>query len=155
MSKNILDAEVRKDTLSRVDALTPEHQRRWGRLSVNEMVCHLGDQIRLALGDLEAKDISSVFTRSGLKWMVLAGMPFPKGKVQTFEELDHAKGGGTQAVTLADDIETLKNLVARFVDRSGQDGQFTRNPVFGALSNKQWGRLVFLHMNHHLAQFGA
>lgn len=153
--KNLLDADTRKETLTRVEALTPGHERRWGRMSAGEMVCHVGDQIRLALGDLAAKDVSTVFTRSLLKRLVLAGMPFPKGRIETFEELNHAKGGGTQAAAFHEDVKTLKNLVARFVDRDGQDGSFARNPVFGRMSNRQWGRLVYRHMDHHLAQFGA
>ena len=38
----------------RIDRLTPDSERQWGKMSVDQMVCHLSDQLRLALGELSA-----------------------------------------------------------------------------------------------------
>jgi hypothetical protein len=32
---------------------------------------------------------------------------------------------------------------------------FSPHPFFGKLNNKDWGRVTWKHLNHHLVQFGA
>ena len=44
------DAMVR-----RLRTLTPQHQRRWGKTTVHQMLCHVSDQLRVAPGDLPTK----------------------------------------------------------------------------------------------------
>jgi hypothetical protein len=29
------------------------------------------------------------------------------------------------------------------------------HPMFGELNQKQWGKLIYIHLNHHLNQFGV
>jgi hypothetical protein len=46
-------------------------------------------------------------------------------------------------------------FIERFVERGRKGGPFGPRPAFGALSTKEWGRVVYLHCDHHLRQFGA
>jgi hypothetical protein len=153
--RNLLDDGVRQRVLERVAQLTPDGQRRWGTMDVGQMICHIADPLRIALGELPAKDASSVFTRTVLRWLVLAGMPAPKGKVKTFPELDYAKGGGTPPKQLAADVESLHGAIARFLERAASGQSFERSPAFGRLSPRAYGRLMYVHMHHHLKQFGV
>ena len=153
--KNMLDEAARTAVLGRIARLTPESQRRWGKMDVGQMVCHLTDPMRIALGEMTAKDAANVFTRSVLRWLVLAGVPAPKGKIETFPELDYTKGGGTQPKTLAADLETFRSALARFVERASSGPAFERSPGFGRLSPRAYGRLMYVHMDHHLKQFGV
>ena len=135
--KNLLDEGPRQEILSRFDRLEPTSERRWGRLDVGHMVCHVSDPFRIALGDTKAEDVSNLMTRSLLRWMVLAGMPPPKGKIKTFPEVDPIDGTGTQPTSLDEDREALKNLVVRLVTEAPRN-ELKPNPGFGSLQ--------FLHL---------
>ena len=87
--------------------------------------------------------------------MVLGGIPVPKGKVKTFAEIDQAAGWGTTPQGMELDLQHLKALAERFVGRAAATGTFAPNPAFGALTARQWGRLAYVHMAHHLKQFGG
>ena len=97
----------------------------------------------------------NLFTRTILKWLVLSGVPAPKGKVETFPELDYAKGGGTPPAELAEDLDALRGSVERFVERASTGEPFVTSPAFGKLSPRSYGRLMYVHMHHHLKQFGV
>jgi hypothetical protein len=153
--RNLLDERTRGRLLARFKALDEGRPARWGRMTVGQMVCHCADQLRISLGDLPAKDVSTGLTRTVLRWMVLSGFPVPKGKVKTFAEIDQAAGWGTSAQGLALDLQHLETLTERFVEKAAAGGTFAPNPAFGALTSRQWGRLAYVHMAHHLKQFGA
>lgn len=153
--KNLLDEAPRQGLLERLGRLSAGSQRTWGRMDVGQMLCHVADPLRIALGDMAAADASNVFTRSLLKWLVLAGMPAPKGKVQTFPELDQVAGGGTPPAGFAEDLSRLRALLDRFVDQAAAGRPFVRSPGFGRLSARSYGRLMYVHMDHHLRQFGV
>ena len=153
--KNLFDKRWQDAISARLDTLTPESRAQWGRMNVGQMVCHLTDPMRIALGELEAKDISTIMTRTLLRWAVLGGMPPPKGKVQTFPEIDQVAGGGTKPEALAADIATLKDVIERFRAHALGGKPIVPSPAFGNLSPRAWGRLQYVHMHYHLKQFGA
>ena len=39
-----------KGFFERIDRLTPDHKPLFGKMNVNQMVCHCADQVRMALG---------------------------------------------------------------------------------------------------------
>lgn len=152
---NVLDPESRRSLRSRLRSLEAGRAARWGRMNVEQMVCHVADPMRIALGELAAADVSSIFTRHVLRRLVLAGLPPPKGRIRTFEELDQVKGGGTRSTGLAADLDAFDETLDRFVDHVGAGRLLHPNPVFGPLAPREWGRLVWVHAIHHLRQFGA
>ena len=153
--KNLLDEHDRRGLLARLGQLSPHRAARWGRMDVGQMVCHLADPLRIALGDLAVPDASSLVTRTVLRWMVLAGVPAPRGKVKTYPQIDQVDGGGTAPTDLVADVATLRALVDRFVDHAASGGRFVPSPAFGALTPRRYGRLMYLHFDHHLEQFGV
>jgi len=60
--------------------------------------------------------------------------------------------GGTLPVEFASDVEKLRTLFDQF---SGWKGEFAPHPMFGHLSKSERMRHAYLHMDHHLRQFGA
>jgi len=58
--------------LGRLRALKPDSARRWGKMSPHEMVCHLNDSFKAAIG---TKPVSSVNTnmliRTLARWFAL------------------------------------------------------------------------------------
>ncbi len=52
------------------------------------MLCHLADQLRVALGDLSSKPVHTFASRTLLKFMVVnTGLEPPRGKIQTAPEM--------------------------------------------------------------------
>jgi hypothetical protein len=54
----------------------------------------------------------------------------------------------------AANLRELQNLVDHFA-RQPRDFEWQPHPHFGRMSDAEWMRLAYLHMDHHLRQFGA
>lgn len=152
MAKNIFKSDDLQSALGRIESVQPDSKARWGKMNTSQMICHCADQIRVALGDVSCKDTGNVFHHTILKWMVLAGFPFPKGKVETMPEISQEKGG-TPPRQFEEDKKTLVELTEKMAAVQ-QENAFVKHPIFGKMSNKEWGRLVYIHLDHHLGQFG-
>ena len=151
--ENILNESDRKKMLLRVDSLTESDQRQWGKMNVNQMVCHLTDPLRVALKTKEAEPRMSLFKGFLIKKMAMLGPPIPKGKIETFKEIKQGDGGGTPPTNLSNDKKMLVEQINKFVKEFKED-EIVRHPSFGNMNKKEWARITYIHMNHHLKQFG-
>lgn len=135
------------EIVGRIDHLTSDSTPAWGRMSVGEMVCHLSDYLRVALGHAPAQAIGNALT-AALARAVFLRLPlrFPKN-ARTLPELRR-----TAPDTLARDVAMLKTLLEEFVSRK-QRREWPRNPLFGRLTGAEWAGLVYRHTDHHLRQF--
>jgi hypothetical protein len=144
----MFDAETRAQFQQRIASLTPQANRRWGRLSPNEMVCHLSDQLRMALGDIKTTPTPGPLWFPPLKWLVIGPMPWPHGAKGARESFT------TRPATWDRDVATLRELLDRFGARGDQEN-WPDHPRFGPMTRDHWGRLTCKHFNHHLRQFSA
>jgi hypothetical protein len=84
------------DVLRRLASLTPDRERRWGRMSAHEAVCHMADAFRMATGALPVVATGRLPHRTILKWVVLyAPVRWPTG-IRSSPELDQAEGAGSR-----------------------------------------------------------
>jgi len=60
--KTLANAADRQEILDRLGAIGPASERRWGRMTAAEMVCHLNDALRITMSDKPAKPVSNWFT---------------------------------------------------------------------------------------------
>jgi hypothetical protein len=120
-------------------------------MSAHQMVCHCVDAFRMASGEKPVSDASSFFQRTLLKWIVLyLPMRWPAG-ILTRPELDQ-EAGGTKPTNFDADAATLRSMVKIAAARSFASPV---HPLFGRMSQADWQRWGYLHMDHHLRQFGA
>ena len=148
ITKNDLDAIIQ-----RIKSLRADSPALWGKMDVNQMVVHLSDQLRCALGDMKTQRMGNILHRTLAKWLVMAGMKAPKGKVKTVPEFDQALKG-TRVTSFEADRQALHTLLERFA--AAPDAYpWQEHPAFGHLNKKQWGRLAYTHLDHHLSQFGV
>lgn len=150
--KTVLNPSDRDALLKRLGRLQVDSPRLWGRMDAHSMVCHLGDQVRMILGHIEVPDRSTWFGRHVLKRLVLWGLPAPKEKVATFPELDQVAGGGTRPSSFEEDRRAIHRLLDEF---SAAGSDLPSHGMMGPMSRGQWARMVYLHMDHHLRQFGV
>ena len=141
------------EVLRRLRQVSPETPRQWGRMSAGQMVCHLSDSFRVAMGEKAASSTSNVLHGTLVKWIALrAPLAWPKG-VKTMPEVDQ-EIGGTRPFDFDRDVKELENLLERFT-RADVDLQQHRHPMFGPMTGTEWLRWGYLHMDHHLRQFGV
>ena len=137
----------REAMLRRLERLTPQHQRRWGKMTVHQMLCHISDQMRVALGDLPTKPYGPVFSGQLVRWYAIhTPLPWPRGKVPTAREMLTAK-----PVTWDGDVRLCADLIRRFATERAN----AVHPRFGRLTPREWGILAAKHLNHHFTQFGV
>ena len=101
------------------------------------------------------KPVSSargVHNRTILKWLALySPARWPAG-IRTRPEVDQEMGG-TPPAEFADDVTSLAALVRHAATTPGFFAG-RRHPIFGRCSEAAWLRWGYLHMDHHLRQFG-
>jgi hypothetical protein len=83
-----------------------------------------------------------------MKQLFVYCLPFPKGAPTAPELLARKPEEWTV------EIEQLRDQLDRFVSR-GPAGTAAEHPLFGRLTGRAWGALVYRHMDHHLRQFGV
>ncbi len=144
-----LNADICEALLARIDRLRPDASPRWGRMAAEQMVCHLGDQLQIALGDLDARPIPGPGHYTPVKQFMIYVMPWPKGKVRAPPE-----SRTTKPSTWAQDVGMLQTLLKRFAEHD-RGSTWPPHPYFGAMSGALWGGFTRRHFDHHLTQFGA
>jgi len=149
--KSFLNPNDKKEILERLREVLPDSQRRWGKMTSHQMICHLSDSFRLSLGERSAGSVENFLTRSALKWVALySPLPWVRG-VPTRPEMDQ-QAGGTKPVEFERDKRELEILIERFIERP-EGFESARHPFFGKMTEFEWMRWGYLHCDHHLRQF--
>ena len=147
--RSLLDPHARAELFRRFDSLTPDRPPRWGRMTAPEMIGHLITATRQGLGETDFGPPKGPFRRWPMNWLVIHVMPWPKGKAQSPREFL-----GRTPEAWDGDLRTLRELAERFAARPTTT-EWPRSLVFGKISPKSWGVLMWKHFDHHLRQFGA
>jgi hypothetical protein len=143
----------RIELLRRLRGVRPDSVRRWGRMSAPQMICHLTDAFRMLVDRKPVSLATGLPQRTVIKWVALySPLPWPAG-ILTRPEIDQ-ESGGTKPGDFRGDVAELEATVARVVAGIGTlDGR--THPIFGPMSETAWLRWAYLHVDHHLRQFGA
>jgi hypothetical protein len=145
--KSIWNADDHRALCERVERLTPQHSAKWGRMTAPQMAAHLNRSLRMATGELAVAPKKVPLRYPPLKQLALYWLPIPKN-LPTVPELvvGTARDWATESMELRQQIDT--------VARRGPGAMAPVHPAFGPMSGKEWGVLVYRHMDHHLRQFG-
>ncbi len=141
------------EILQRLRAVRPESVRRWGRMTAHQMVCHLSDSFRMALGQKPVCRATGRLQATMIKWIALY-LPLRVAGGNRHNAGARSRAGGTRPVDFAADVAELEALLDLVTThREKFDGQ--SHPIFGRMSEAGWLRWAYLHMDHHLRQFSA
>jgi hypothetical protein len=146
--KNLWDASSRAELSNRLSKLTPDAKAAWGKMSATEMLAHLVDSLRMATGELPAKQEKLPIRFTPLKQLIIYGPPFPKNS-PTSPELRARKADEWDM-----ELSALKQMMESFAARPA-GATLPRHPAFGNLSRRTWGALSYKHIDHHFKQFGV
>ncbi|MFN8297940.1 MAG: DUF1569 domain-containing protein [Chitinophagales bacterium] len=137
---------------ARIEKLTPESKALWGKMSVNQMLAHMNDAFRIALGMKAAVDKSNFFWNKIAFPVAVYVLPgFPKSS-PTAKELNQLQEG-----TAARDFYTEAGFAIKMMEvfNEREESKLKPHPMFGKLSKQQWSDLLVKHFDHHLKQFGV
>ena len=151
--KTLARQRDKAEILRRLKTLQPESDRRWGRMSAHQMVCHLSDSFLVVTGRKDVSPSTTLLQRTVVKWIALyLPLRWPAG-IPTRPEIDQELGG-TKPLDFARDVAQLEALLDDITAQTSPFGS-ELHPIFGRMSERAWLRWSYLHMDHHLRQFGA
>jgi hypothetical protein len=150
--RTVHDAANRANLKRRLGALEPDTPRRWGTMSVDQMLWHVNTALRAAVGEVPWLAAGEAPRRpplpKGVLKFLVFNMPWPKGArtLRTFVASDHY------------DFVTEQTRCLRLVEQLAAkplDDQWPAHPLLGAMNGVEMSRLQAKHLDHHLKQFGA
>jgi hypothetical protein len=151
--KTLARESAKAELVGRLRNLRSDAPARWGRMSARQMVCHLADCFRMATGEKPVSPATSFAHQTIVKWTALyLPVPWPPGII-TRPEVDQELGG-TCPADFADDIAAVEAQI-QLVTTLGAHFDWPAHPIFGRMSRSAWLRWGYLHVDHHLRQFGA
>jgi hypothetical protein len=147
--KSFWDEATREEICRRVDRLSADATPQWGRFNAAQMLAHLNDAMRLAIGELRVEPKQTPLRRPLIKQLVIYVAPWPHGAPTAPELLarcDHA--------SFAEEQPAFREIARRLAAKPTTE-TWPKHPAFGALTHRAWGVLEYRHCDHHLRQFSV
>jgi hypothetical protein len=132
----------------RLASLTPASHRRWGTMSVDQMLHHVNHALRSALGrEPGTLEVTLPLPKPVLKFLVLH-MPWPRGTPTAPEWIAAGR------YDFDDERRQAMALIAELAARP-LNGEWPRHTTFGDVGGQYWSRINAKHLDHHLKQFNG
>lgn len=146
--KNIFESSVKLEIIDRINKLTPESQRKWGKMEVAQMLAHCRLPLQVVMG------------QQTLKSNAIKGLIFPLFKKILYSNTAYKQGLPTDKLYImtgsAKEFEEEKQkLIEQLNSFSESSAVIEKHPVFGKLTKEQWSKATWKHLDHHLKQFGV
>lgn len=150
--KNLQNTKDRAEIIRRLRSVRQDAPRLWGKMNAGQMICHLSDAFRGVKGEIKVASQETFFRRVVLKRLIMYLPPITVKNYPTLPEIDQ-EIGGTRPTNFDSDLAELERLLVEFTD---EKSDFTKwsHPLLGQMTRRQWSRWAYVHINHHLRQFG-
>lgn len=150
MAANIFNETDYVEIKKRINHLNAASQRQWGKMSLPEMLEHCSIQLKKASGIIpeSAYEGPAMYRTSFGRWLLLYAVPWPKGAA-TPSQMNMASNGSN-----VPDVQHSKQELLGLLEKVQLQDHFNPHPFFGKMEKKNWGRLIWKHIDHHLRQFG-
>ena len=76
--KTLWQDEARAECMARARKLTPDSQRLWGKMSVDQVLAHMVDAFRMGLGELEVRPKKLPIRFWPINYIICNWVPFPR-----------------------------------------------------------------------------
>lgn len=145
--KSIFEESTFTEVLERLDQLSEDSQRLWGKMTVGQMLWHCQFPFVIAIKN-KNKGNGNIFARLLFKKSLYNDKPWKKN-LPTSPAI-RAK----EAKDFATEHAKLKQLVVDLYDLRTRE-EWNPHPTFGKFTREQWGQMEYKHIDHHLRQFGV
>ncbi len=148
--KNLFGQQAYNEITERMNKLTPQSQRQWGKMDVAQMLAHCKEAFKVPLSDKPLKR-----TFMGL---LLGGMI--KHKLYNDDPWKQSLPTAPQFIikdsrNFENEKKELQALVDKFYNSIPAEIEKVTHPMFGKFTGEQWGKAMYKHLDHHLMQFGV
>ena len=149
--KNLFNPGVKEEVLSRIDKLTPDSKALWGKMNVNQNLRHMTMAFEISTGKLDptASKVPPL-PKWLFKFFLLTAKP-PKGKAETFIEMNTV-ANNVNPPDFEAERSNLKKAIDDFLNCNSLVPEYK---IAGKFSRKDWGKVNYNHIDHHLRQFGV
>ena len=146
--KTIFNPATRSAIVSRIGDVSSGARPKWGKMNSEEMLTHLINGLRMAIGELSPRPKKLPIRYTPLRQLIVYLAPWPRNAPTAPELLP------SNPVA----IEEAKRELLRLIEDVGGRGaqrEWPEHPAFGPLGRRGWGVVVWKHLDHHLRQFGV
>jgi len=150
--QNVFDAKDAQEYINRINNLTPETQRKWGKMSVDQVLAHLNVAYDLTFTPEKFPKPSFI-----AKFLLSR---FVKPKITN--EIPYKQSLPTSPVFIIADERNFEEEKAKLIGNIQRVQQLGReafegkeNINFGKMTAQCWNNMFAKHLNHHLDQFGV
>jgi|ERR1700756_4053239 len=148
--KTVFNLKDYQEINERLNKLSAENKAQWGIMKVPQMLAHCGEALKVATGEVKRPRIFMGYIMGPLfKSMLLNEKPYPKG-VKTDPHFII-----TEEKDFSAEKEKLSSALKKFSEGGEKNATTHKHPFFGTFQQKDWGRIVYKHLDHHLTQFGV
>ncbi|MEO6189418.1 MAG: DUF1569 domain-containing protein [Saprospiraceae bacterium] len=153
MKNNIFDSSIQQATLARINNLSDNTLPLWGKMNVNQVICHMTDPLRDFLNLRQVKPAVPRIMAPLLRLMILTNSNWKPG-TPTLKIYDQLKELSTKPTHFESDKNTLVDLFKK-LSNTDENYSFGAHPALGNMKRDQLGFFVWKHSDHHLRQFGV
>jgi hypothetical protein len=150
--QNVFDAQGAQEYINRINNLTPETQRKWGKMSVDQVLAHLNVAYDLTFTPEKFPKPSFI-----AKFLLSR---FVKPKITN--EIPYKQSLPTSPAFIIADERNFEEEKAKLIGNIQRVQQLGReafegkeNINFGKMTAQCWNNMFAKHLNHHLEQFGV
>lgn len=148
MATMLHDPAVRDSIRGRVQRLTPDATRAWGKMSVDQMLWHVNTSLKNALGQPLPTEMRFPVPKTVIRFLVL-NLPWTKG-APTAPDLVAGDRYDFEV-----ERQRCLQLIDEFTNRKLDETGWGKSPSLGEMNGRQWSRLHAKHLDHHLKQFSV
>jgi len=147
---SLFQQEGLQQMVDRINRLTPDTQRQWGKMDVAQMVAHIRLPLEVGMGKIELPD------------MFIMKLIGPMIRKSIFSDKPTKKNSPTAdilRITGPRDFNTEKTALLQtlndFIAQGNQGKLVEKHKYFGKMNTEEWGTFQRRHLDHHLSQFGV
>jgi hypothetical protein len=133
--------------VDRIRRLSADQPPLWGQMDAPTMLAHVADGLRAPVGDLEVRRVRGPLRFAPTRFLFIHLLPWPKGRARAPRIAFTTKSTGWEK-----DRAALLELMDRFATLPASELS-TLHPVFGPMTERDWGVFSYRHLDHHLKQF--
>lgn len=146
--KSLFDPKTYNEIRARINALSEDQEKLWGKMSVGQMLHHCQGPLNIMLDKndygLKPNWLAQVFFKRSLYNDKLWRKNLPTAKFLKV----------TEPKDFQEEKRNLEGLLDEFASQRNRE-DWKPHPAFGEFTKQQWGQMQYKHLDHHLRQFGV
>ena len=146
--KSLFDPKIFSETKNRINLLSENSQKQWGKMSVGQMLHHCQGPLNIILEKEDYALKPNFLAKLFFKKMLYNDTPFRKN-LPTAKFLIESESKDFNS-----ELKKLTALLDDFESQSNRE-EWKPHPGFGYFTKQQWGQMQYKHLDHHLQQFGV